>query len=109
MVVSIEYEDHKEVVHTLRKFLRQGVAVLIRGWFPGTLVDFTVDDIMRYRPPIHQPVTWQGPLACLPQVPNNTALIPEPQMLLYEGIYFQSLHRIGISKMQYKRAISSNS
>ena len=62
MLRIMQYERGKlaNLVDNIWEALLHGPAVLMKGWELEAVMEFSVPDIAKYRPPIWQEVIWQG-------------------------------------------------
>ena len=62
MVVILENNTAKcdMLLADIWRNLELGIVVLIRGWTSQDAMEFNVQDIEKYKPPITQAVAWHG-------------------------------------------------
>ena len=58
----LEYERGRadKIMTEILDVLSSGIAVLVKGWELEDAMEFNLQDIGSYRPPIVQEVAWQG-------------------------------------------------
>lgn len=60
LVAIVEYKNDAATIAIVREHLAHGTAVLATEWHPQRHVEFSIDEVSLYRPPINQPISWQG-------------------------------------------------
>ena len=65
MVVELKYDAQDSrglhaLTNGIEDAISRGCAVLVRGWDPTPVLQFTIDDIKLFRPTIFQQVVVQG-------------------------------------------------